>query len=273
MPEGPEIHRAADRLAKVLEGERILRVETDHEALLPYISTMDQATVKSVTCRGKALLTEFSSGLTVYSHNQLYGLWMISPRDEMPETNRRMRWALHTRNIAARLYSATDISVWKTDEINQHPYLARLGPDVLDDSLSVTLLMHRLVEPSFRNRSLASLFLDQKFLAGIGNYLRSEILFTAGCHYDLKPSKMNASERRKLASEAIKISRRSYKTGGVTNLASRARKLKREGSEFEGYRFYVFDRDGEACYHCGDLICREERSSRRIYWCPTCQAL
>jgi formamidopyrimidine-DNA glycosylase len=48
---------------------------------------------------------------------------------------------------------------------------------VLDPLLTWRDVSRRLNEPCLRNRSLGSLYLDQGFLAGIGNYLRSEILF------------------------------------------------------------------------------------------------
>jgi formamidopyrimidine-DNA glycosylase len=48
-------------------------------------------------------------------------------------------------------------------------------PELEADELEEPLLSR-----PFRGRSLASLLLDQSFLAGLGNYLRSEIRFCAG---------------------------------------------------------------------------------------------
>lgn len=272
MPEGPEIKRAADRLSAALAGEELTGVQLNHDAVRPYDNLISGARVEQVYSRSKAMLIEFSTGITLYSHNQLYGVWRVNRLTTAPLASRKLRIELRTPSHAVRLYSATDISIWDSDRIEEHPYLQKLGPDVLDENFSASMLVSRLKDKRFSRRSLASLYLDQGFVAGIGNYLRSEILFTSGCNPSLKPENLDERQRRKLARETLKISRRSYETGGVTNLSSQAKKLKREGSEFERYRFYVFDREGRQCYECGDTIIREEKSSRRIYWCPICQA-
>ena len=62
----------------------------------------------------------------------------------MPDTRRALRVALHTHQHSARLYSATDIALWKTDELHAHPFLSKLGPDVLDPALTPPLLIVRV---------------------------------------------------------------------------------------------------------------------------------
>lgn len=271
MPEGPEIRRAADRLAGVLVDTPICRVELNHPALTPHHNQIEGATITSIRSRSKALLTSFSTGITIYSHNQLYGVWQVRRAGSADRSNRQMRLAFHTDRHVARLYSATDISVWDTDEVEQHPYIAGLGPDVLDESLTPAALAARLADDRFRRRSLAALFLDQKFLAGIGNYLRTEILFASNLHPALTPAKLENKQLDRLAREAIRISRRSYRTGGITNPPKWYRPQKDRGSGYEGYRFMAFAREGEGCHACGENILREERAARRIYWCPNCQ--
>jgi formamidopyrimidine-DNA glycosylase len=63
---------------------------------------------------------------------------------------------------------------------NSTPYIARLGPDVADQELEIAPVLEQVQNPKFGGRQLCHLLLDQSFLAGVGNYLRSEILFNAG---------------------------------------------------------------------------------------------
>jgi endonuclease VIII len=177
VPEGPEIRRAADAVERVLAGRRVVEVRFGLARLRRYRGVLEGSTVTSVDTRGKAMLTRFDNDLTLYSHNQLYGRWYISRRGEYPDTGRSLRVALHTATHSALLYSASDIDVLTDEEIASHPLLSKLGPDILDRRLTVAGVSGRLCRPDFRNRALASLYLDQRFLAGIGNYLRSEILF------------------------------------------------------------------------------------------------
>ena len=272
MPEGPEIKRSADAIARVLEGHHIESAELNHDALKGSQRHIAGHIVEAIECRGKALLTHFSSGKTLYSHNQLYGLWRVVPKGKIPATNRALRIALHTTEHSALLYSATDISLWDTHEIEQHPFLQRLGPDLLAaDTLQETVLK-RLQHPGFKNRQLASLYLDQGFIAGNGNYLRSEILFFAGVNPLSKPRNLTQATRAKLAKNTIDISQRSYRTGGITLPASMVtKKVIPGGRHYERDRFAVFARDGQPCRKCQTMVQKAVVTSRRIYWCPTCQ--
>jgi endonuclease-8 len=270
MPEGPEIRQAADQIAAVLEGQVIEAATLEHESLRHAARHIVGHKVEQVDCHGKALLTRFSSGKTIYSHNQLYGVWMVMERDVIPVTNRALRIGLHTKTHSALLFSATDISLWDTAEVHQHPFLKKLGPDVLAASTDVDALLGQL--SNFKNRSLAALYLDQGFIAGLGNYLRSEILFFAGVHPSQKPAQMDEKSLCKLARVTLEISRRSYQTRGQTlppKLMPKARK--RGGRVYEGDRFAVFARAGKACRICKTKVVKAAMNSRRIYWCPSCQ--
>ena len=272
MPEGPEIRREADRIARVLEGQELTEIHFGLARLKGYEALLEDTGVSRVECRGKALLTHFDNGLTMYSHNQLYGKWMVTKPGHMPRTNRSLRVALHTEVGSALLYSASDIEVFDTELVSQHPFVSKLGPDILDEAVSWKDVAGRLREGRFHNRSLASLYLDQKFMAGVGNYLRSEILFQAGVDPNAKPKQLSRGELGALARATLSISRRSYETGGITNAPGIVKTLKRDGATRRYYRFAVFARDGLPCYRCGSTIHRSTMNSRRIYCCPSCQA-
>ena len=271
MPEGPEIRRAADRIARVLEGREVESISFGLPRLKRYGARLRGASVIEVETRGKAMLTHFDNGLSIYSHNQLYGIWKVARRGKLPSTSRSLRLALHTATHSALLYSASDISVWPTEELSQHPFLARIGPDILNPSLSWRAIADRLVQDSFAGRKLSAIYLDQAFLAGIGNYLRTEILFDAGIHPDWRPADLTRGERGRLARSTLSISHRTYQTGGITLPTRLAGRLEKQGLPREQRRFYVFGRTHHPCYRCGSEIRREEMNSRRIYWCPECQ--
>src|SRR5210317_176961 len=194
MPEGPEIRRAADKVARVLVGHRVENVSFGLPQLKRFEKRLAGQIVTAVDTRGKAMLTRFNNGLTIYSHNQLYGRWYTVRRPRMPRTGRQLRIELRTRTHKALLYSASDIDVLDDDQLLKHPFLSRVGPDILDRALMKAHVVERLCDPAFRNRSLGSLYLDQRFLAGNGNYLRSEILWAAGLDSQRKPAGLAAAE-------------------------------------------------------------------------------
>ena len=273
MPEGPEIRREADRIAEVLVGHRLRAVAFGLPRLEPFAQDLAGDQVVAVQTLGKAMLTHFSRGLTMYSHNQLHGRWVVCRRDREPQTNRSLRVALHTDRHSALLYSASDIEILPSDEVAQHPFIRKLGLDVLDATLTWRDVAAQLLEPVNAGRRLAGLYLDQSVLAGVGNYLRSEILFDAGLSPDLRPGDLSRGQLGRLARSTLVLCQRAYQTGGVTNPPRRAAELKRQGRSREGYRFAVFGRSGKPCYLCGSKIQRRQVTSRRLYECPTCQSI
>ena len=271
MPEGPEIRRAADRIGKVLDGRRVESVCFGLARLQRFEDELTEATVARVETRGKAMLIRFDLGLSLYAHNQLYGRWYVRARGALPDTRRALRVALHTQAHSALLYSASDIAVLTPEEELAHPYLSGLGPDVLDATLTWRELSRRLGLARFRNRALASLYLDQGFAAGIGNYLRSEILFAAGLHPGLRPRDLSLRDRNALARQTLSIPRRAYETGGVTSPPERVARLRAAGAPRKTYRHAVFNRQGAPCPTCGSPVERIEAGARRLYLCPSCQ--
>ena len=262
MPEGPEIRRAADQLAKAVIGDRLVHVELNLPTLARRAKALVGQRVLSITPRGKALLTRFDGGLSLYSHNQLYGVWKVAKAGERPETTRSLRVVLETAKKALLLYSATDITLLDDRGVAAHPFLSKLGPDVLDDSTTVAQVEARLADRGFAGRQLGALLLDQGFLGGLGNYLRSEILFDAGLLPMRRPKDLDADERARLAEACLRIPRLSYSTRGRRGKAYSA-----DGA----FRVAVFDREGYPCIACGTTIERQEVGSRRLYWCPRCQ--
>lgn len=212
MPEGPEIRRAADNLEAVIKGKPLTDVWFAFPQLKSYQSRLIGQHVTHVETRGKALLTHFSNDLTLYSHNQLYGVWRVVDTGEEPQTTRVLRVKLQTADKTILLYSASDIEMLTPEQLTTHPFLQRVGPDVLDPNLTPEVVKERLLSPRFRNRQFAGLLLDQAFLAGLGNYLRVEILWQVGLTGNHKAKDLNAAQLDALAHALLDTPRLSYAT-------------------------------------------------------------
>jgi endonuclease-8 len=272
MPEGPEIAREADRLREALEGEALERIYFAFPHLTRRSRALVGARVLGVRSRGKAMLISLEGGLTIYSHNQLYGRWLVRGAGERPRTNRSLRLALETASRAALLYSASQIELLDEPGLALHPYLAKLGPDALDPQTDAITLARRLADPRFRRRSLAALLLDQSFVAGLGNYLRSEIAFEARVDPRLRPMDLSRAERARVARAILRLTRRAYARRGVTLPRRRHDAARRDGETWAQARHWVFARSGRPCRRCEATVKRVVMAGRRLYLCPICQA-
>ncbi len=273
MPEGPEIKRAADQIARAIARQPIVEIFFAFDHLKPYALELSQHQIDRIESRGKAMLIRFAHGMTIYSHNQLYGKWMVRAAQSFPTTNRQLRLAIHTPKKSALLYSASDIEVLNDADLPQHPFLKRLGLDVLSDSTTVDQVHQRFQDSKFQRRRFTSLLLDQHFLCGLGNYLRSELMFVGRVNPTLRPIDYQPHGLLRLAEATIALPQQSYLTGGITNDLDHVAALKADGWPRSQYRHWVFNRDGKPCFVCGAPIIKDATGGRRYYYCPSCQAV
>lgn len=271
MPEGPEIAREADQIRAAFADQPIDAVRFAFPELAKREASFEGACVRSVLARGKAMLIAFDNALTIYSHNQLYGRWYVRNAGRLPKTNRQLRLSIEAESKWALLYSASEIDILDEAGLAFHPYLSKLGPDALDPQTDATEIEARLEHPRFRRRGLGGLLLDQSFVAGLGNYLRSEILFEARLHPVQRPCDLAPLARRRLARAVLVMSRRAYETKGVTLPKTRAAKLRAGGFTWSRARHWVFARKGESCRRCEGPVERFDVAGRRVYCCSVCQ--
>ena len=216
MPEGPEIHRAANNIRNAIEGQIITHVECPYATIRGQEHRFLGKEVIRVKARSKAMLIHIGDDV-LYSHNQLYGRWTVRKvSSKERKTNRSLRIKLQTETHIACLWSATDIELLEPWEIEQHPYIARLGPDVADEDVELSAVLEQVKNKKFGGRQLCHLLLDQSFLAGVGNYLRSEILFHAGLNPTRKLNSLTSEEQLQFAESAISTTRLAYVQRGVT---------------------------------------------------------
>ena len=270
MPEGPEIHRAANRIAKALVGKTLDSVEFHYKTIEGLEHYFLGKEVEYVKARSKGLLISVGD-YVMYSHNQLYGRWTVHLKTTDPRSRRSLRAAFITDKHAVRLWSATDIVLLPTPEENGHPFLARLGPDVLDEPITSTALLQHLKSKGIHRKKGATLMLDQRSFAGLGNYLRSEILHAAGVHPDDRPCDLEEETLLRWADCIKSVTVQAYEHSGVTVDLDVAKASKERGEPRRMWRHAVFCRNDRPCLTCGDLVVRLRYGGRRLDYCPTCQ--
>ena len=271
MPEGPEIHRASDRIRAALEGKQILNVKFEFQPLAEMEYLFEGEVIDKVEARGKALLIHGPTRV-LYAHSQLYGRWMVNSKSRtLPESTRSLRIMLESETHVVRLFSATDILILEHHEIDLHPYISKLGPDVVLSATGVSDIHNHILQPRFQRRRLGGLLLDQGFLSGVGNYLRSEILFKANLLPQRTIASLKPEELQRFCEMSKEIVQRAYEHKGITLSQEKYAALRKEGHSHGASRHYVFTRAGRTCYECQTLIERHTVASRRLDLCPTCQ--
>ena len=271
MPEGPEIRRTADRISKVLVGKEIVESNFHYERIKEKENLVKNKNIKEITTRGKAMLIRFKNDWTMYSHNQLYGKWTINLNTTKIKSKRALRVIFKTKKHSVRLWSATDIDLLPTPEENKHSFLKKIGPDVLNETCSFELIKDRLISKDFQKKKASTLMLDQAVFAGLGNYLRSEILFDAKIHPEDRPIDLDKTRIIQWAKSIKEITHLAYKTGGFTVSNLIADINRKKGERRKSYRHAVFMRYKYECINCNSRIERRWYGNRKLDFCPRCQ--
>ena len=267
MPEGPEIFLAARAVHSAVAKQQCT-LELRHPALVPKMRSLRGVRIVRVYARSKAMLTEFANGLVLYSHNQLYGEWVLHKADD-PLLAKQVRLIIRTARHQVVLYSATDFAWLRAGDEDRHPYIAKLGPEVLDSNVSAQEISRRLAQ--YPRRVIADALLDQRVIAGLGNYLRADILFVARVNPIRKIGELCASELLRIAKACKTLTRRSVQRDGVVRPWGEYLAARKAGAGVEAARFYVYDRGGAPCWVCATPITRATQGGRGLFYCTQCQ--
>ena len=156
-------------------------------------------------------------------------------------------------------------SIHITNNINEHFLIKNLGVEPLDEVFDEDYLYTKIKKS---NASIKSLIMNQKIVVGIGNIYANEVLFLSR----INPRKKGKYITRKNASEITKHSksvlRKAINAGGTTLQDFFS------PSGNKGYfkvDLNVYDREGEKCLDCSNLIKRIEQNQRSTFLCRNCQ--
>jgi formamidopyrimidine-DNA glycosylase len=300
MPEGPEVRSYADALETALSGRRIVSLEARTKDARKWLqeneARLTGRRIERVVSHGKHLIGYIEGSFFFHSHLMMWGRWQtFGPTRgrrksiELPEKDRRERARIVVEGAAAILLSAPIFNVGEGDPYDMIEILATLGPDALPyrGRFNRKEFLSRLLSHEHQDGTIGAALLNQRIVAGLGNYLRAEILFACKLNpwlivRDISQSKINCLSKTipRLASVA-------YKRGATAGEADRRRMTSdpslvyQPGREY-GTRHLVFRRTNLPCLRCGEKIRQlrqrtsqaeadEEERTRIVYFCAKCQ--
>jgi endonuclease-8 len=272
VPEGDTIFRTAQTLHRALSGSTVIRFES----AFPALNRVDQdrplagRTIESVSARGKHLLMVFSGDLVLRTHMRMRGSWHIyRPGERWQRPGRDMRIAIHTSNFVAVGFNVPIAELSTNRELSRHKELRALGQDLLAPTVDEAEVIRRM--RAHHGHTIADALLNQRIAAGVGNALKSEILFitntdpfqTVGTLSDDDLSRIVVESMRQLRSNVLPRSQ----------TLSPAFGRRTTGSLDPRASLWVYSRGGKPCRVCGTPIQSRKTGldARVTYWCPTCQ--
>lgn len=295
MPELPEVETVRRGLQPVLEGARIIRVETRRPDLrFPFPENFAERLagrrVLSLGRRAKYLTAHIEDGPVLICHLGMSGSFRIEHDEDVVIQGSfhhpRSKAAAHdhvvfhvsspeqqTSRIVFNDPRRFGFMLFAEGNTDGHPMLSGLGVEPTGNALGGKLLAELF---DGKKAPLKAALLDQKLIAGLGNIYVSEALWRAG----LSPlraagsiagrGRQNAEACEKLALAIRTVIAEAIEAGG----SSLRDYVHTDGSMgYFQHSFSVYGQEGEACRRpgCGGTIVRIVQSGRSTFHCPECQ--
>ncbi|GAA1259725.1 Fpg/Nei family DNA glycosylase [Arthrobacter pascens] len=304
MPEGHSIHRLARQFRDVFAGRR-LAVSSPQGRFAAGAAVLDGRTLVRSAAHGKHLFLHFEHGIVLHVHLGLYGAWDFGGDREFrgassigaprrvgerevpagagadgagndgdtagyagpPEPVGAVRVRLASDHGWADLRGATTCAA--ITEAEAEAVLRRLGPDPLHNvNGGRDAFIKRLTA---RSTPLATLLMDQKVIAGIGNVYRAEVLFRQRIDPLLPGRSLTASAAGRVWDDTAAVMADGVRDGRIITTTAGYWSEPNSLPPSEEAHF-VYRRHGQPCRVCGTAVALAEHAARKLYWCPTCQS-
>ena len=145
----------------------------------------------------------------------------------------------------------------------------RLGPDPLRADGDVEAFV---AKARSRRKSIGELLMDQAVISGAGNIYRAETLFRVGVSPFRAGNRTSEERLRAIWEDLRPLMEYGVATGFITTVDLDDVPDPLPPDDPEAGRWYVYHRTGRPCLRCGTPVAGREVASRRLFWCPTCQA-
>lgn len=116
------------------------------------------------------------------------------------------------------------------------------------------------------------MLVDQKVIAGIGNALKSEILFVAQINPFVAAASLGNEAAGRLVETAVELMRANVLEPAPSLNVAFGRRATRGTNPLA--QLWVYGRAGRPCRQCGAPIASKKTGldARATYWCPRCQS-
>lgn len=282
MSEGPEIHRIARELQAEMAGSRIVAVQTRLKKARAWLEAHPDAIegceVRRIYAAGKNLLWELEGDVYFRFHLLMFGkIRTYSLRYRVPP-DPRLRAHIITTSGQMVLINGQVFDIGIGDPFKAIPALEEIGPDVCAEPFDRALFIERLCSPEHQDQEIGPVLLEQSVAAGLGNYLKSDILFECKINPWVPVRELTCLQVACLAETVPAVCQRALHSRGQTVSNEVMRRIEAGSSQAVKWRdrHWVFRQSGKPCKICGTIIKQRRQGpgeGRITFYCPQCQAV
>jgi len=277
MPEGPEVSVIKDGLVKAIKGKYIKNItfpigskflKKSPDGYLLFQETLP-IKVLDVKSKGKFIYIVCQDNWIIYCRLLMSGGWFYK---EQPKNNHLRLEYIDNKN------SKESDSIWFVDprhfgqiKFSNNPdeldkELSKIGLDLLNQSDEINHKDYLETLRKHNSKTIAKVLMEQSIYSGIGNYLKSEILYQA----KVSPHALIKNLPDEKIIEILDISKEKIKTSYLSGGASVRNYSDIEGKD--GKYSFVFQVYGREKDPHGNKIKKETtKDGRTSHWVPEIQ--
>lgn len=238
MPEIAEAHTMAQQIS-VISGQKILTIDiySDSTTKFSNLHLAKGKNVIDVFAHGKRVIIQLLDGI-ILTTLSMTGKWLL-PCSHLSENISYCKLRLGF----GKEYKCTNVILdgkkrtTKVNRVKGHIYfldsrtwgsvkyltndeyfseISKLGPDPLNNELNFEYFHKAITKPSINRRKVCKFLNDQAIIAGIGNYMRAEILYDAKINPFRSISTLTYEEIVRLYNSLIITCERALESNGLS---------------------------------------------------------
>lgn len=266
MPEGPEVRQQAEFLVRAFAGSKIQEVEllSGRYTKKPFDGFAEMTATLPISvigggCHGKFTYLILSDGSSLHLTLGMTGGWLTERTKHA-----RVRFATTNGDLFYTDQRNFGTIKWCRGREELATKLRKFGPDVMQPGGEKQFLQ-RIRRKDHWN--VCKALMDQSVVAGIGNYLKAEILYQTRIDPWSQVADLKDEQLQAIFKAAGELAWQSYRSGGATIQSYR----NPDGSEGAASRRFAvygqpFDPQGN------EVITEKTPDGRTTHWVPTIQS-
>lgn len=223
MPERSEVAVISDQLNNELKDKILESVCVDEKS--KYYNKLDTPTgtpkINLVYSKGKRLIFSLDNSEYITMSLGLEGNFSIS-QEELFNRNKHTNMWFKIKNGNTYFYiyysDSRHFGNYKVcrNDAELKKSLKDIGPDLLTDEVTLEQYTEKIKKRRIQNIEICKFLMNQKYFSGIGNYLKSDILYLCGIHPSTILKDLTDQNISDLLENSIMLIKKTYAENGAT---------------------------------------------------------
>lgn len=271
MPELPEVQTLADDLKRKITGQRIKSVlviwpgHLKNHSPNNFKKEIAGAKILDVGRRAKNILIYLDKNRVLLIHPKMTGNLLLGKLNDFKHNKHvHLIFMLSGRKVLAfsDIRKFGKVALGDKNKIIDN---LGVGPEPFDKHFNFTKFKGIV---SRKKRSIKTVLMDQKNIAGIGNIYSDEILWLAKINPLRLASSLKETEFKRVYNHIKPLLKKAIKFRGTS--ISDFKDTAGVPGEYKKF-LKVYGRAGEKCSRCSSLIIKVKINGRSGHYCPRCQ--